>query len=583
MRVTNVVRNLRLAAATVLEHAGEDSAVLALQAARRLPASIVNPSVRVAATLPGIVLPSMAAVVRGDHADARARLTAAAGAGIRARNAVRLADIATAAGYPDLSNTFLESVPPGTGGRAAAVARLFWYQGEMSRAVQALAGGTGAERKIGLRLASELEVFEGWQPKLEPTRDYRPRSNTVLHFLTNSQPHTGSGYAQRSHSLLKAQAEAGWNVHAVTRLGYPVQIGLLAAAQQDVIDGVIYHRLLPVRLPRGMSARLQLQAEELFALALRLRPAVLHTTTHFVNGLVVRAVADALDIPWVYEVRGQLADTWASTRGSEAKDSERYHLFKEREGQVMRSAPAVATLGHAMLDGVLRSGYPLDKTLLLPNAVGDAFLAEPVRATEARRILGLPVQGVALGTVSSLVEYEGIDDLIRAFSLLAPSHPELFCLIVGDGVAAPRLRALAAELGLGDRVIFTGRVPRHEAHLHHQAIDIFVVPRKDLDVTRAVTPLKPVEAMASARPVAASRLPALSEMVRHGEDGILVPASDSVQLAEQLQMLVSDATLRARMGTAGRSKVLAERTWSAVAARSIGLYGSLDRCEGLGA
>ncbi len=575
MRAASLFRNFRLAAATVLEHAGGDPAVLALQAARRLPSAVVDPAARAAAAMPGVLLPSMADVIRGNPEAARLRMQKAAEAGPRARTAVRLADVATAAGYTELSTTFLNSVPSAVPGRAAAAARLAWYRGEMTAAVGMLTGRTGAERRFRERLASELTVFGGWEPVLDTVPDYRGAGSTVLHLLTNSLPHTGSGYAQRSHSLLKAQAEQGWDVHAVTRVGYPVQVGLLTASDVDVIDGVTYHRLLPASLPRGMAARLQQQAEELLALALRLRPAVLHTTTHFVNGLVVRAVADALGIPWVYEVRGQLADTWASTRGPEARKSERYRMFTEREAQVMRSAGAVATLGQTMLDGISAAGVPPEKTHLLPNAVGDDFLSDPVSPREARRSLGLPESGPVLGTVSSLVSYEGIDDLLRAFADLAPGYPDLLCLIVGDGAAAPALKKLAAELGVGDRVVFTGRVPRHQARLHHQAIDIFVVPRKDLDVTRAVTPLKPVEAMACARPVAASDLPALAELVLDGRDGLLARPGDPAHLASRLKTLIEDPDLRARMGGAGRTKVLAERTWPAMALRSGELYGSL--------
>ncbi|MFZ3415607.1 glycosyltransferase family 4 protein [Arthrobacter sp. 3Tela_A] len=575
MSAVRLFRNFRLAAATVLEHAGGDPAVLALQAARRLPSAVVDPAARAAAAMPGVLLPAMSDVVRGNPEAARLRMQKAAEAGPRARTAVRLADVATAAGYPELAGTFLESVPSTAPGRAAAAARLAWHRGEMTAAVGMLAGGTGAERRFRERLDSELSVFQGWEPTLASVPGYRGRSSTVLHLLTNSLPHTGSGYAQRSHSLLKAQSEQGWEVHAVTRVGYPVQVGLLTASARDVIDGVTYHRLLPAALPRGMAARLQFQAEELLNLALCLRPAVLHTTTHFVNGLVVRAVAEALGIPWVYEVRGQLADTWASTRGPEARNSERYRLFTEREVHVMRSAGAVATLGQTMLDGISAAGIPAEKTLLLPNAVGDDFLSDPLSAQDARRSLGLPVSGPVLGTVSSLVSYEGIDDLLRAFAALAPGYPELLCLIVGDGAAAPALKKLAAELGVGDRVVFTGRVPRHQARLHHQAIDIFVVPRKDLDVTRAVTPLKPVEAMACARPVAASDLPALAELVLDGRDGVLARPGDPAHLADRLKTLIEDPDLRARMGSAGRTKVLAERTWAAVALRSDALYGSL--------
>lgn len=575
MSILTLLRNLWLAAATALDHAGGDPAVLALQAARRLPSGLVHPAARAAAAMPGFVLPSMAAVIQGNPEKARQRMRQAVEAGTRGRTAVRLAEVATAAGYEDLAEVFLAPVPPRSPGRAAAAARLSWHRGEMSDALGLLDGATGATHRLRERLASELAVFQGWKPVLEPVPKYRGSRGSVLHLLTNSLPHTGSGYAQRSHSLLKAQAEQGWQVHAVTRVGYPVQVGLLRAGDRDVIDAVTYHRLLAAALPRGLAARLQLEAEEILALALRVRPAVLHTTTHFVNGIVAGAVAEALGIPWVYEVRGQLADTWAATRGAGARNSERYRLFTEREAQVMGSADAVATLGRRMLAGIHAAGVPEENTLLLPNAVGGDFLADPMTPEDARRALGLPVTGPVLGTVSSLVGYEGIDDLLRAFAALASGHPKLLCLIVGDGEAAPALKRLAAELGVADRVVFTGRVPRHEACLHHQAIDIFAVPRKDLDVTRAVTPLKPVEAMACARPVVASELPALAELVRGGRDGLLARPGDPDHLAVCLKALIEDPGLRARMGSAGRIKVLGERTWSAVARRSTSLYAGL--------
>jgi glycosyltransferase involved in cell wall biosynthesis len=119
-------------------------------------------------------------------------------------------------------------------------------------------------------------------------------------------------------------------------------------------------------------------------------------------------------------------------------------------------------------------------------------------------------------------------------------------------------------------------VPRDQTPLYHQALDVFVVPRKDLDVTRAVTPLKPVEALASARPVVGSDLPALREIIDDGGNGLLVPAASPVELARAISALLLDAGLRASMGHAGRAAVLAERTWAAnakaLAARYAGLH-----------
>ena len=501
------------------------------------------------------------------------RLGLAVDANVVGEPARRLADVALAAQLPAVADAFLgraEGAPGLDGSRA----RRFWYDGAVSDAVEVLAGDGRARRGQRSRLAAELSVLSGAAPVLDGV-DYSPVPGRVLHLLTNSLPHTASGYAQRSHSILAAQQAAGWDVLAVTRLGYPVQVGKIFAKPFDVVDGVRYRRLLPAKLAATMDARLQQQAEQLLDIVLEFKPSVLHTTTHHVNALVVRAVARAVGIPWVYEVRGQLADTWASTRGPAAKESERYRLFQEREAEVMRDADLVVTLGGSMKANIVAAGIPEAKVLIAPNAVGGDFLMEPLDAGSARRELGLNESGQYIGTVSSLVAYEGLDGLIEAFVLLAPQFPHLKLLIVGDGVSRPALEVQARQSGYGDRIIFTGRVPRDQAVRYHQALDIFVVPRKDLEVTRSVTPLKPVEALACARPVVASSLPALEEIVKDGVSGSLVQAGDAPALAAALESLLADSTRRGSMGRAGRLEVLGTRTWAANARALAAAYSGL--------
>nr|WP_231705189.1 glycosyltransferase family 4 protein [Arthrobacter gengyunqii] len=521
-----------------------------------------------------LLLRSLLSLVAGDQKELQAQLTAAQNKpDTRSAHKVRLANIALAAGLPDAASSLLSGASPTKASVAPSIARLRWYNGDMQGAVEALKDISG-RRALHMRnrLESERQVFHGWQPSLSSVEGYKPTAETVLHVLTNSLPHTGSGYAQRSHSVLKAQRQSGWNVHAVTRPGYPVQLGMFAARSSDVIDDVVYHRILPATLPEGMAARLQYQAEQTLQLALTVRPSVLHTTTHFVNAVVTAAVAEALGIPWVYEVRGQLADTWASPRGAEARTSERYLAFVARESEATLRADQCATLGSEMKSAIIVRESDGPEIELLPNGVGEAFLDAPMKAMAARQRLGLPVEGVFVGTVSSLVDYEGLDDLIGAFAELAKSNDALMCLIVGGGAAEASLRQQAKESGFTHRIIFTGRVDRKLAHLYHQALDIFVVPRKDSHVTRSVTPLKPVEALASSRPVVFSALPALQETIRDGVEGIAVEPSNRSELAGALGSLAEDARLRHRMGAAGRERILAERTWTAVAFQTTVMY-----------
>ena len=194
----------------------------------------------------------------------------------------------------------------------------------------------------------------------------------VLHLLTNPRPH---------HQWLRPAFPLHHGGPAGSGLGrarrHPARLsgasGEAPGPATDVVDGVRYRRLLPSRLAATMDARLQQQAEELLEVALEFRPSVLHTTTHFVNGLVVRAVAEALGIPWVYEVRGQLADTWAATRGDRPRQR-KLPAFQAREADVMRAADLVVTLGRAMKANIVAAGIPADKIVIAPNAVGGAFL-----------------------------------------------------------------------------------------------------------------------------------------------------------------------------------------------------------------
>ena len=235
MTVRQFLGNVRLAAATVRQHLGDDPIVLALRFSRRLPARLVQPLARRAAgTHCRGVLPPLGAYITGDLESARELLQSAAEAGASGRRARRLADVATAAGMTEEADSLLLNTSSGTAGRSGAVARRRWYDGDMTGAVAALGSGVRREQRQRRQLASELKVFTGWTPQVAPVDGYVPEARTVLHLLTNSLPHTGSGYAQRSHSLLKAQRELGWKVHAVTRTGYPVQVGRLFAAEKDV-------------------------------------------------------------------------------------------------------------------------------------------------------------------------------------------------------------------------------------------------------------------------------------------------------------------------------------------------------------
>ncbi|RBQ21383.1 glycosyltransferase WbuB [Spongiactinospora rosea] len=405
-----------------------------------------------------------------------------------------------------------------------------------------------------------------------------PVPGRVLHCVTNALPYTQAGYTVRTHRIVTAQKAAGLDPHVVTSWGWPMLQGHTDVEPYEEIDQIPYHRLLPSghdEVPFETRGRMLRGAGEVTELVRRLRPQVLHAATDHRNGSVALAVRERTGTPVVYEVRGFLEETWVSRNPELRSGSERHKLQREREAHLMRSADAVVTLAETMAVEIVERGVPRERIHLAPNAVDDSLLTAEYDGAAFRAAYGIEPGEVVVGSVSSIVAYEGFATLLNAAALLRDAGTPVRVLLVGDGAERPALLELVEELGLTDAVL-PGRVGPEEALQAQAAIDIFVCPRDDLRVCRLVTPLKPVEAMALGKPVVLSDLPALSELVGSDGAGLLVPAQDPEALANALAGLREDPARRAAMGEAGKAEVAAKRTWSRVAETYRDLYRSLD-------
>ncbi|MFE0250989.1 glycosyltransferase family 4 protein [Streptomyces sp. NPDC059010] len=411
-------------------------------------------------------------------------------------------------------------------------------------------------------------------------RPLRPVPGRVLHLVTNGLPFRHAGYTVRTQKLAEAQLAAGLDPHVVTRIGFPVTQGVLDARPSQHVAGVPQHRLLPFRLPYGQAAALARNAELAARLVERLRPAVLHAASDHGNGRVALALRETYGLPVVYEVRGFLEETWLTQAPGRSREDETYRVRRELETHCMRAADLVLTLGEAMKGEIVARGVPEERVLIVPNAVDDAFLAPLPDGAPVRARLGIAPDEFVVGTVGSLTPHEGIGTLLHAGEELRRRGVPLRLLIVGDGPERPALEALAGRLGLDDGVaLFTGRVPHTQVRDYYAALDVFAMPRTDERVCRLVTPLKPVEAMASGVPVAASDLTALRELVEPEVNGRLIPNKSPKSWADELESLIYSQKRRTEWGAAARAMVARDRTWKQVAATTREAYGALGCLE----
>jgi glycosyltransferase involved in cell wall biosynthesis len=238
----------------------------------------------------------------------------------------------------------------------------------------------------------------------------------------------------------------------------------------------------------------------------------------------------------------------------------------------MTRSDRVVTLSEGMRDELVARGVPPAKIAIVPNAV-DVDLFVPVERDVALAAdLGIAADEVVLGYISSLTHYEGVSYLLEAIARLAADGHPVRGLIVGDGPEYAALVAHAARLGLADRVLFTGRVPHEDVLRYYGLIDIFVIPRTADRVSQLVTPLKPLEAMATGRVVVVSGVDALREMVVAGETGLVFEPEDAGDLAAVVAPLIADEARRATLGRAARAWVCAHRTWEQNGRRYRDLY-----------
>jgi glycosyltransferase involved in cell wall biosynthesis len=178
------------------------------------------------------------------------------------------------------------------------------------------------------------------------------------------------------------------------------------------------------------------------------------------------------------------------------------------------------------------------------------FQANRFPTQEARDALGIPPGTTVVGTVGRLTPVKGQETLIRATADLIRKGEKIFLLLLGDGELQPDLEVLTFGLGMAASVRFLGW--RHDVARIMAACDIFCLPSLNEGMGKVL-----VEAMAMQKPIVASNVGGIPDLVVQGENGILVPPADSKALAEAIMTLHSDQEKIKEMGGRGKLKAYA--------------------------
>jgi glycosyltransferase involved in cell wall biosynthesis len=229
----------------------------------------------------------------------------------------------------------------------------------------------------------------------------------------------------------------------------------------------------------------------------------------------------------------------------------RSRFFRALERRLARDSTALVAVSPEVRDDLVRLGVaPAEKFAVVRLGIElDERIGSGDGRRETRRYLGISDERFAVGWVGRMTAVKRGEDVLEGFRLLRDRGVEATLCLVGDGPDRPRLERKAHDLGIVRDTLFLGY--QEDVGPLYAAFDALVLPSGNEG-----TPVSVIEALAAGRPVVATSVGGVPDVVRNGEDGFLVAAGATDELAEALSRLAADPALRERLGAAGRARVL---------------------------
>ena len=396
----------------------------------------------------------------------------------------------------------------------------------------------------------------------------------VLYIATAYDRHAGDGITP-------------WLVETIRRLGERgIEVQVLAPAYRGLgsgrIDAVMVHRFryAPSRfedLTHDQTAPDRIRDRPLY---LGLVPGYLLSASLAARRLVRQESFDLVHVHWPlpHVVPGWAARAAAALplvitfHGVEVTFARSFPLpfLVPLLRRAIRSADAV-TANSSYTTGLIRSLHDRPVEIVpfgttLPDEAPDAETGPAVTSQRPEILF-----------VGRLVERKGVQHLIAAMPELVDGH-NAHLTIVGEGPMRGDLERQAADLGLRDDITFTGFIPSDELARRLAGCDVFTLPavydtKGDVEGLGVVV----VEALNAARPVVASAAGGITDLIRDGETGLLVPPGDAEALADRISQLLREPDLARRLGRQGRDHVRASYSWPVIIDRLERLYDDLVR------
>lgn len=433
----------------------------------------------------------------------------------------------------------------------------------------------GCYRISLLSADSQVAVMCGVEPQ---AHSYEQTTSLprVLHVLDHSWP-VLSGYSIRSRNLITAQSGLDYSLRVVTsplhQLDDPnaadVTVDGISYARTPIV-GYLQNRALSGRWPIAREyAVVRLVRQQILRIVAREEVRLIYAHSPALCGLAALQAARKAGLPCVYEIRAFWEDA-AADRSNNVRNW-RSHLTRGLETYVAKKADAVSAIAKPMLADLQSRGIPASKLFHTPNGVDTERFVPAAKDVDLARELRID-KGLVFGFFGSLYRYEGVSWMIAALGRLRASGQNFQLLIIGRGEDETAIRKAIENHAVDGCVQLIDHVPHEQIGRYYSVIDIAVYPRRSIRLTELVTPLKPLEAMALGKPVLASDIGGIRELVENESTGLLFKPEDEEDFCRQATRMLSSAPLRARLAAQGRDFVVRERDWKVLAKRYADIY-----------
>lgn len=377
--------------------------------------------------------------------------------------------------------------------------------------------------------------------------------------------------------------------YALAARGHVVSMAVRADTQSPARDPFAFYGLAPIATLRietvpvtgpPVARRTGYLTFAIGRSAGRGRQDLILTRDPGVASLLLR-LPSAMRAPVVYEAHGIAADTAAAmpamVSGGGAASPSKIRRLTDRDARVWHSADGYVTITAGLKNELERRFGPRSHVAVVPDGTRAATATEYTKKTatdytdDTDRAAADARRPFTIGYAGHLYPWKGVDLVIEAVAAI----PEARGLIVGGHEQEPdltRVKALADTLFCGTRVTFTGMLPPSDVAARLHDADVLVIPNPPSALSREFTsPLKLFEYMASGRPIVASDLPSIREVLADDRNALLFEAGNPQALTAAVRRIKEDPALAARLAGQARLDVQ-DYTWARRAERLEGLF-----------